>query len=209
MEKVNFQKVFGFLLLLVCANILLLDIVFFSPKDEKSNEVNEKNVGTTTQVRDSECSLGCVKKINETISTLLSEKIIVTPSPIVLLPRAASIKEIIVPIGTGLTRSSEWEDLPGADVYIDTSNYPPIRKAIFEIYLNITTGQGQMNAKLFNVTDKHDVWFSEVSVDGGGVAKREAEVTLEKGNKLYRVMAKSTLNAEAVVQNARIRLLFN
>ena len=97
--------------------------------------------------------------------------------------------------------------LDGAQVYIDTALYDSIKRVTFEVFLRNPTGNGRTYAKLFNATDKHDVWFSEVYFEGGGLVRKEATITLEPGNKLYQVYLKSSLAYDVYVDNARIHII--
>ncbi len=116
-------------------------------------------------------------------------------------------REYYIPLGSGSTTSNSWKDIPGVEAVIDTGNYPRIKSVTFEAYLNIPTANGRVYAKVFNVTDKHDVWFSELNAEGPVLVKKEASISLENGIKTYRVMGLSTLKYEANIQNARLKIL--
>ncbi|MBI5620959.1 hypothetical protein HY949_04215 [Candidatus Gottesmanbacteria bacterium] len=118
-------------------------------------------------------------------------------------------KEYYIPLGTGNTKSNIWQDLPGVEAVINTENYPSIKSVTFEAYLKIPTANGRVFVKLYNVTDKHDVWFSEISSEGPILMKKEAVITLERGTKTYRVMGLSTLSYDANIENARLRIVTN
>jgi hypothetical protein len=113
---------------------------------------------------------------------------------------------LYIPLGTGKTTSSEWDELPATEVTVNTANYPALAKAYFEVFMHLTTGNGTMQAKLYNSTDRHDVWFSDVSMSSDKVTRLEVPITLDTGNKRYKVMVKSSLKYEAVLDNARIRI---
>ena len=91
------------------------------------------------------------------------------------------MKEYYITLGSGTTKSSVWEDVAGIESVIDTINYPSIKSIVFEVFLNIPTANGVAKAKLYNVTDKHDVWFSEVSSEGPSLTKKEASISLDRG----------------------------
>ncbi len=116
-------------------------------------------------------------------------------------------REIYIPLGSGSSKSSSWDSLEGIEVNIDTSRYGVIKEAYFQAALRIPTANGQVYAKLYNETDKHDVWFSEVSTEGATGVVKEAKITIDKGAKLYRVYLKSTLEVEAILDLARIKLI--
>ena len=79
---------------------------------------------------------------------------------------------------------------------------------IFEAFLRIPTGNGRAYAKLYNVTDKHDVWFSEVMVEGGNTQRVESKnIGLDAGRKIYRVTMKTAMGYEAVLESARLKII--
>ncbi|OGH19668.1 MAG: hypothetical protein A3D74_00540 [Candidatus Levybacteria bacterium RIFCSPHIGHO2_02_FULL_37_13] len=46
--------------------------------------------------------------------------------------------------------------------YIDRSNYEDLESVVFEASVHVPTGNQTAGVRLFNATDKHPVWFSEV-----------------------------------------------
>lgn len=115
--------------------------------------------------------------------------------------------EWYVPIGSGSTTSKEWVEISGAEVTIDTENYPAIKKVIFEVYLAIPTANGVVSAKLYNVTKQHDVWFSEVSAETEKIQGRQATISLDSGRNLYRIKMKTTMGYQANLTNARLTII--
>lgn len=117
-------------------------------------------------------------------------------------------KEIYIPLGRGSTSSRDYEEIVGAEAVIDLDRYPEIETIYFEANMEIPAGGGRIYAKLYNVTDKHDAWNSEVYLDGSGPYRAEAkDVVLASGRKLYRVKMKSTLGTEGVLDLGRIKIL--
>ncbi|MBI3576782.1 hypothetical protein HY086_01950 [Candidatus Gottesmanbacteria bacterium] len=190
------------LLLLLTVNAVILDLVIFSrlPTQRESVSVIQPSVSA-------ECPVACLSLVNEKLS---AQKIQETTTAAVVSPQltsSSSAKEYYVPLGSGTTRQTDYQELTSVEAYVDPANYSPIKQAYFQVHLRNTTGNGAVFAKLYNVTDKHDVWLSEVSFEGGGTDLREAKITLDRGNKLYRVMIKATLQYDVYVDNARIRIV--
>ncbi len=117
-------------------------------------------------------------------------------------------KEIFIPIGTGSTKNNSYEDLAGLEVSIDTNKYPNIDSVTFEASIWVQDGNGKMFAQLYNMTDKHPVWNSEISTSSGSsVLAVSTKIALDSGNKTYRVQAKTNLTSYAAhVDNARIKI---
>ena len=73
--------------------------------------------------------------------------------------------------------------------------------------MKIPNGNQRAYARLFNVTDKHPVWFSEVWLEGGTPRLLVSEpITLAEGRKLYRVQMKTTLKDLAILTQARVKI---
>lgn len=197
-------------LFLLAINVVLLDLAVFSSqgRSESTKTIVLPTPTPSVQTSDAQCPPSCRSFISEEIRKSIPSS---APSTVSTTAETAKLqetaKEFYVPLGSGSTKSSDYEELPSAEAYVDTYNYSKINKVVFEVYLRNPTGNGKVYAKLFNATDKHDVWFSEVVFEGGGTARREAAITLEPGNKLYRVMLKSSLRYDAYVDTARIKIV--
>lgn len=117
-------------------------------------------------------------------------------------------KEVYIPIGSGSTKSSTYVDLAGLEVNVDTNKYPNIDYAVFEASIYVDGANGQVHTQLYNVSDKHPVWYSEMKGNAGTASLvTSPKITLEKGVRAYRVQAKTDLvDYAAHVENARIKL---
>ncbi|PJE69024.1 hypothetical protein COU96_02020 [Candidatus Shapirobacteria bacterium CG10_big_fil_rev_8_21_14_0_10_38_14] len=190
---------FSFVALL---NFLILDIKVFRSQEEPS-------VVTPTTLSPkigeiSFCPAACLEAISQATAPAFIQT---TPTP---KPTQAEVmvKELYIPLGSGSTKSVDWVELAGVESVIDAANYPKIKSVIFEASLRIPTANGRVYAKLYNVTDKHDVWFSEVWAEGPlGYRAESGKISLSPGRKLYRVMMKSTMAYEAILDSARIKIL--
>lgn len=182
--------------LIVLAGFLLLDLVVLNlkifsgyqnqPKTSSSSPtpIWRKVLGEQTV----DCPSGCLDLINSSGSS--------------------QAKEIYIPLGQGSTESQEWVEIPGAEAVINKNNFLKIKSVIFEVSLRIPTGNGRVYAKLFNVTEKHDVWFSEVWAESSQSKREESKpLTLGSGRHLYRVMMKSTMGYEAILDQARLKIV--
>jgi hypothetical protein len=117
-------------------------------------------------------------------------------------------KELYIPLGTGTNTSTDWADVKGVAAYIDTRLYNKIKKVTFEVSLSVPSGSQTTYVRLFNTTDKHPVWYSEMTMSGSGPELfTSPAVTLDSGNKLYQVQMKSQLGATTNVLQARVHIL--
>lgn len=115
--------------------------------------------------------------------------------------------EFSIYLGSGQNNTDEWADIAGVEAYIDSTKYGSIKNVVFEAAMNIPTGNEIAWARLYNVTDKHPVWFSEVSLEGGTPKLLISKpITLDGGQKLYRAQMKTSLKYQASLTSARIRI---
>ncbi len=130
--------------------------------------------------------------------------------PSVLGTSVTSVKEHFVPIGAGTNTSTDWTDVAGARVTVDTANYGTIKKAYFEASLYCLTGNQDVSVRLYNVTDAHPVWYSEQSMSGAGpTLLTSPTLTLSSGSKAYQVQMKSQLGYPAELKFARLHIITN
>lgn len=117
-------------------------------------------------------------------------------------------KEIFIPIGTGSTKKNSYDDLAGLEVTVDTGKYSAIESVVFEASVWVQDGNGKAFAQLYNVSDKHPVWNSEISTNSAkGVLTTSAKITLDGGARIYQVQAKTNLTEFAAhVENARLKI---
>ncbi|MBI3956289.1 hypothetical protein HY339_03460 [Candidatus Gottesmanbacteria bacterium] len=189
-------------LLLLAVNVVMLDLVVFFWRTTRPSEIAATTIRVTpSPVPTVACPVSCEAQIDA-----LTQKVEALGGSSDLVSSGAA-KEYYIALGSGTTKSNIWQDISGAEAAIDTANYSAIKSVTFEVFLRIPTANGTVYAKLYNVTDKHDVWFSEVNSEGPTLTKKEASITLESGAKTYRVMGLSTLKYDANIENARLRIV--
>lgn len=204
------KEVLLLLVLFLLINILILDIKVFTSKEKEaivptpSETQPEATPLETQQVEGDICPPACLEAINKATP---GDVVQATPTPVATTVEP-TVKEFYIPLGSGSTSSTTWVELLGIESVIDMDNYPNVKEIIFEATLRIPTANGKVYAKLYNVTDKHDAWYSEVWAEGSsGYRAESGNVVLAPGRKVYRVMMKSTMGFEAILDNARIKIL--
>jgi hypothetical protein len=215
-EKYKFlssQTILRTLAFLVLLNLLFLDILIFrSPK----TEIIEKTV--SMPIVSNICSISCLEAIKEaTRSVKLTVKS--EPTPTTILPTAtltqapassSLVKEFFVPFGSGFNSSDDWQDVGGLKATLDLANYGSIKTVTFEATIRIPTGNETAYVRLFNATDKHPVWLSEVSLEGGTPQLLISKpITLDSGNKTYQVQMKTSLKFQAFLDQSRLHIITN
>lgn len=171
------------LLVVFVINVLIIDAVVL-----KHLFFSGAVLGTTTNET---CPNACIAQINQVVGKT----------------SANSAKEYYVPLGSGTNSTDTWTDVAGASAYIDTVSYGKIKKATFEATISVPSGSQQVWVRLYNSTDKHPVWYSEVSTDNSGpILLVSPAITLDSGNKLYQVQMKSQLKGFTNLTQSRIHI---
>lgn len=121
---------------------------------------------------------------------------------------SSGIKELYIPLGTGTNGTTDWTDTKGAAAYIDSRLYGKIKKTTFEASIGVPSGNQTAYVRLYNATDKHPVWYSEMTLSGAGPELLSSSaITLDSGNKLYQVQMKSQLGATTNLLQSRVHII--
>lgn len=169
---------------LLACNILVLDAVIL-------HQIFTKGAVLGTTSADT-CPSACIAKINQMAGKTVS----------------STAKEYYVPLGSGSNTTNDWTDVSGASAYIDTASYGRIKTATFEATVTVPAGSQKVWVRLFNATDKHPVWFSEMTTDNASPTLLTSEaITLDGGNKLYQVQMKTQLKAPTNLVQSRVRII--
>jgi len=199
---------------LITANLIYLDVVLFFKKnvDVLETKTIERETKTIVEKQlkqeigkenDLSCSDACVSKIYE--ATTSGSKTILNKT--VQNLQGSSVKEYFIPLGSGSFSGADWGDVAGVQAAIDSTRYGTIKSVVFEPSVHIPTGNETAYIRLYNVTDKHPVWFSDVSINGGTPQLLFSQpITLDPGVKTYQVQIKTSLNYPAVLDQARIHI---
>lgn len=203
-----------FLVVLSAINLFILDIFVFN----KSFTVRVSDVAivkpspiptTITDSLLSQCPLSCLNVISE--ATKSNSAIGGTNQAVTnggIINQSSSPHEYYIPLGSGATNNNNFKDLTATETVIDPGNYGTIKEAYFIASLTNSTRNGQVEAQLYNVTDKHPVWGSHIIMNGPASQTITSDkITIDNGSKLYRVQLKSTLSFDVSLDNAKVRIL--
>lgn len=136
-----------------------------------------------------------------------------TPSPTTTPSKQVNTKpatqDYYINVGSGTNQSSDWTDVFGATTTLDLSQYQNIKEVHFEAFVNVPTANGTVSVRLYNATDKHPVWNSEVTKEGSAETDHliSPALSYDKGAKLYQVQMKSQLNVAANLVQSRIHVV--
>lgn len=185
------------LLTFISLNLLILDLKVFSP----AGSVKLSDISTVATPLPS--LPPSATPITVFLSPTSSQKLFNQP-----VNRSTNPREYYIPLGSGSTNKTNWEDLIATETYIDPTGYPNYKEAYFISSLRNPTQNGLLEAQLYNVTDKHPVWGSNVILNGPqSQTISSGKITLDTGSKLYRVQIKSSLSYLVYLDNAKIRII--
>jgi hypothetical protein len=203
----------------IVVNFSLLYFMNFQLRDEVSRLKNSPSSQIVVESETAEekkvvaasgsaetCS-GCREDIDE-IKEMIKD-LAPTGTSFTSIPSAntSQSKEYFVPLGNGSVQSQDWIDVPGMSATIDSTNYSKIKSVTFQISLRIPTANGTVYARLFNKTDQHPVWYSEVSSEGPiSTIKQASNISLDSGSKVYQVQMKNSLQYESIADSAQIKI---
>lgn len=120
----------------------------------------------------------------------------------------SSVKDYFVSFGSGINSSSDWSDVGGLQAMVDLAGFGNIKEIRFEASVYVPTENQAVSVRLFNKTDKHPVWGSEVTMNGGPSGYLVSNpITYDKGEKTYQVQMKTQLQYQANLGQARLHII--
>lgn len=172
------------ILIAIFLNVIVLNVIVF-----RSISNNRDVLGTSTT---DACPQACITRINQMSGTSTTK----------------GTKENYIPLGSGTNATDDWTDVSGASAYINTGSYGKIKQATFEASVAIPSGSQRVWIRLYNATDKHPVWFSEMIAEGSAPQLLTSNaISLDSGNKLYQVQMKTQLKILTNLTQSRVRII--
>ncbi|RJQ24762.1 hypothetical protein C4577_07055 [Candidatus Parcubacteria bacterium] len=129
-----------------------------------------------------------------------------TPTP---AQKTSAAKDYYVNIGSGSNTSADWKDVEGAITTADIGQYQNIKEVSLEASINVPTANGTVSVRLYNKTDKHPVWNSEVTKNSTSddYIFISPALNYDTGPKLYQVQMKSQLGVKANLVYSRLHIV--
>jgi len=215
----NLAKIFFFFLFL---NTIYIDILLIQGTNNKQTIIqrfetitNQSPVQTPVPaINPNVCPQGCLSQINQVLASIkpvAAGQASPTPISNSSLQTSSQIKEYYIPFGSGSGSSADWQDVPGLLANVDSAAYGTIKSVKFEASLHVPNGNQTASVRLYNATDNHPVWNSDLNFSGNSssVLLISANVNLNSGNKQYKVQMKTQLQYEAVLDQSRLHMLAN
>lgn len=180
----------GVIIFILLANVIYLNLAIFK---------KEPQINSTQKSQVSPFPLP-----SSTTSATSAPAVIKSPNP----QSVSGIKDYFIPLGSGSTQAIDWIDVLGAQATVDLGQYQNIKEIRFEASVAVPTANESVSIRIFNVTDKHPVWNSEVTMSGGSSAYlTSSPVIYDVGLKLYQVQMKTQLQAPANLTQSRIHVV--
>lgn len=188
--------IFGILIVLLFLGMFYLYVAMTS---------NQNKVYTLNQIAPLVSPIPTIDPTKTPTPTPKSEKIKVA-SP--LADGTEDVKEYFIPLGSGSNQTGDWTDVTGATATLNFGNYKNIKEVYFEASVNVPTANQSVWVRLYNVSDKHPVWNSEVKLEGGPSGYLiSSPVVYDTGSKIYQVQMKTQLKYLANLSQSRLRIL--
>lgn len=200
-------------LLVIILNLVYIDYNFYQ---------NKTNQNIDSPVQGSSDCPGCSVRLNnlEVVVNKLMEKNGISPTPIpTTAPEIRYIqssvntssvsKEYYIPFGSGSGDYSDWTDVPGLQAYIDSTSYGNINTVTFEGSIHVPSNNQIVSIRLLNATENRVIGGSQLDFNGGpdSVFKASVPITLDYGQKLYKVQLKTQLRYNTIIDQARVHIV--
>lgn len=202
----NRKVLLSFVELAFVFNLLLLDVVVLGktpqpPLAATTHTDMQATVTSPLAVSPTPCALPCA---------LVSPPAALITIPPRDEPSQPGVKDYYIPFGSGQSSAADWQDVTGLQVNIDSTSFPNRKRVVFEASVHIPTGNQWAAVRIFNETDQHPVWFSDVMLAGGEPKLLiSSAISLDSGNKLYQVQMKTQLQFPAMLDQARVHITLN
>lgn len=211
-----FRKFILLLVILTGINMLALDIYFvyelvYNKNSGRSIFVSSPSTPSTPTPASpalpetQSCPFACLNLIE---TATLSAKP-ATSSPSTATSQTSKVKDYYIPLGASSFYSvNEWADVPGLEASLDPANFGRITKVVFEASVHVPNGNEDVWVRLYNATDKHPVWFSDLffPTDTSINFLSSPAITLDSGSKLYKVQMKTQFKMSASLDQSRIHI---
>ena len=213
----NLKNLLIFLLVFLFLNVIYIDMILTKGLNNQTIIQRFESVSSNTPPavtpNPNICPQSCISQINTAISSY--KPVVITPLPQPTSAPASQannstsqIKEYYVPFGSGSGDSSDWQNVPGLQASVDSSAYGSIKSVVFEASLHIPTGNETASVRLYDATQNHPVWNSQIDFNGNtnSVFLASPNISLDSGNNIYDVQIKTQLQYTAILDQSRLHI---
>ncbi|MDP2860694.1 MAG: hypothetical protein Q8N98_03180 [bacterium] len=194
----------------------------FLPEEEGETPSSTSSPAKQQEDKEEACSPLCLAEIKTATASVLTRvsnilsSVQNTPVLSAPLPTGSSEtpvnqpKEYNIPVlWSASTTVREWTDVDGSDFTFDLANYPGAKAVRLEVTLKTPQGSGKVYARLYDVTNKRAVDYSEVSTNSSSyVVLVSGDIRIWANKNTYRTQLKSDAGAEGFVSSARLKIVY-
>ncbi len=194
----------GLIIIFLIANIIYLNIYIFNNLSKEKPSENKSGLLTNSTSSPSSTIFPtpCIDCSNQNASTTITQ-----PKQLSTAPIQNTVKDYFIPLGSGTNQTSDWTDVPGVQTMIDFNQYQNIKEIHFEASIYVPTANESVSVRLYNVTDNHPVWYSDVTMNGNSSAYLTSPAIIyDTGSKWYQVQMKTQLQALATLVQSKIHI---
>ncbi len=149
-----------------------------------------------------------VSSIDFTPTPQPKETVVPSPTTIVFRETSSSIKDHFISFGSGTSSDQNWVDVGGLQATVDLGSYGDIKEIRFETSIQVPGENQAVSARLYNKTDKHPVWNSEVTKNTGASGYIvSSPIIYDSGAKTYSVQMKTQLGSTVTLGEARLHII--
>ena len=192
----------GFLILVT--NVLALNFFVFNQKmqiDSLAARRPVEKVVTVEKPIDNQPLVASPTPIVTVVETTKTNTVYINQTA-----KTSTPKEFVIPMGSGTVgQSNDFVDVYSAQTAINTSNYPKIKQAYFEVVMHLPNAQGEMEARLVDDSTPYIFAGQVLKTQSGSGQLLSTAFPIQTGDKKYHVQLKSTIG-DGVLDSARIRL---
>lgn len=207
----NLLWVFG---ILAIVNLLVLDFVWMRFKTTNSQSQAPTPMPTPriivspspTQTAGETCSADCLTKIQQEVKKAVGQEKIIQA-----IPTSTAAKVAYIAVGsTGSTASTSWADISGTDFYFNLTDYPQVKAVRWEASLQSYLSSDPVYVRLYDVTNNRAVDGSDLTTTSPTYQYiRSSDLTIWRGNNLYRIQAKGSNGNVVNVSAARLKVILD
>lgn len=149
-------------------------------------------------------------KLSEPTLIPTTVEIKTNPSPTINVSekRVSSPKEYFVSFGSGTGNSTDWSDVGGLQATVDVNSYGKVKEVRFETSIQVPGENQSVSVRLYNKTDNHPVWGSELTKNAGSSSYvTSGPLTYDTGSKTYTVQMKTQLGSTVSIGEARLHII--
>ncbi len=146
-----------------------------------------------------------------------SPTIVPTPSPITQIQNATTVpastnqvnRDYYVNLGSGVSQSTDWTDVPGTLETFDIAQYKNIKEVHLETTISVPSENGTVSVRLFNKTDGYAVWNSDRTVQAQASMPLliSQNIIYPTGPKLYSIQMMSQLGVLINLLQGRLHIV--